>query len=110
MIDISCKFYRQKNNVYVIYILHQLSCGHNQTPKVASNMQRELPRVALPYHLKIRENKTCGVVFTVNRLECLMENKNIVKTFCGGCKKPKGSESTSRIHKISESKKVNKLW
>ena len=46
---------------------------------------RELPTVALSHHVKIRELLTSEVVFAVNRSECIMENKNIIRTFCG-CK------------------------
>ena len=42
-----------------------------------------MPTVALSYHVKIRELLTSGGVFTVNRYEYFMENKIIIRTFCG---------------------------
>ena len=40
IIGISCKFYLQK--LHDIYILHQLSSGHNRTPKVSSLINTRL--------------------------------------------------------------------
>ena len=69
MSDISCKFYLRKNDMRGIYILHQLSWDHNLAP---------------------------GVVFAVHKYECLMENKNIIRTFYG-CKSKKKTLSLIKI-------------
>ena len=58
-------------------------------------------------------------------MQCFMENKNMIRTFCG-CKPSKKTTLilieillvllkeregiNSKIHRISKSKKVNKLW
>ena len=76
---------------------------------------RELPTVALSHIVKIRELLTCGVVFTVNRSECIMENKSITITFCGckpskenniephqsftGCYKKHGGSGLAPVHR-----------
>ena len=40
---------------------------------------RELPTVALSYHVKVTELLMSRGVFAVNRYECFMENKNIIR-------------------------------
>ena len=78
----------------------------------------------------MRELLTSRVVFAVNRYECVMENKNKIRTFCDckpskknniephqnftvffSYKKREGSGITPKYtENISKSKKVNKLW
>ena len=53
MIDISCKFYLRK--LHDIYIVYQLVGDINRHQKFLL-ICTELPTVALPYHIKIREN------------------------------------------------------
>ena len=73
IIDISYKFYSQKNDV-TYTTAYQLSSGHNQTPKVASNMQGLAYRSSFIPCKNQRELLTSRVVFAVNRYECFMEN------------------------------------
>ena len=85
MIDISCKFYLQKNDVTYTYciILVESRITHQKLLLT----YREVPTAALSHHVKIRELLTSGEIFDVNMYECIMENKNI-RTFCG-CKPSK---------------------
>ena len=76
MIDISCKFYLQKNDGTYCINLVKVIIRHQKLLQTC----RELPTAALSYHVKIRELWTSGGVFAVNRYECFMENKNV--TFC----------------------------
>ena len=85
-IDISCQFLLQNNDV--TNILHQRSWGHNQTPKVASDMQRIAYSSSFIPCKNQWELLMPWIVFAVNRYECFMENKNIISTFCG-CKPSK---------------------
>ena len=86
MIDISCKFYLQKNDVTYTYCINlaEAIIRHQKLLQTC----RELPRVALSYHVKIRELWKSGGVFVVNRYECFMEKNSI--TFCC-CKLSKNS-------------------
>ena len=68
--------------------LHQLSSGHNQTPKVASNTQGIAFSSSFIPCKNQRKLLKPGVIFTFNTNECLMENKNMIRTFCG-CKSSK---------------------
>ena len=48
---------------------------------------RESPAVALSHQIKVKEvifyrGNFSGVIFVVNRYECFMKNKNIIRTFC----------------------------
>ena len=83
MTDISCKFYLQKNDVAHTYCINLVEAiiRHRKLPLTC----RELHTVALSHYVKIRELLTSGVVFAVNRYECIMENKNIIIIFCS-CK------------------------
>ena len=119
MIDISCKFYLQKNDVTYTYCINlvEVIIRHQKLLQTC----RELPTVALSYHVKIRELWTSGGVFAVNRYKCFMENKNV--TFCCcklsknnikpdqnfTCYKKHGS-SGLRHTEYQKQKKVNKLW
>ena len=69
MIDISCKFYLQKNDMTYTYCINLVE------EEVASNMQR-IPQSSsfIPC-----ENQR----ITVKRYECFMENRNIIRKFCG---------------------------
>ena len=87
IIDISYKFCLQKKDV-------TFSSGHNQTPKVASNMQRFAYSSSFIPCENQRELLTSRVVCAVNRYECFMENKNLIRTFCG-CKPSKQTKLTS---------------
>ena len=109
------------------YILHQLSWGHNQTPKVASDMQRIAYRSSFIPCRNQKKLLTPRVASAVNRYECFMENENMIRTFWG-CKPCKKTTTLiliktllvfikiwrlwirSKIHRISISKKWNKLW
>ena len=73
---------------------YRLGSGHNQTPKVASNMQRFAYSSSFIPCENQRELLTSRVVFAVNRYECFMENKNLIRTFCG-CKPSKQTKLTS---------------
>ena len=84
MIDISCKFYLQKNEVTYTYCIN-LSTYFIIRYQNWLLACRELPTVALSHHVKIRASLTSEVVFAINRYECIMENENIIRTFCG-CK------------------------
>ena len=55
IIYISYKFYLQKNDVDIYTTAYQLSSGHNRTRKLLLTC-RDLPTVAVSYHVKIREN------------------------------------------------------
>ena len=114
MIEISCKFYLQKNDVTYCINIVEVIIRHQKLLQTC----RELPTVALSHHMKIRELWTSGGVFGVNRYECFMENKNI--TFCR-CKLSKnnfkpdqnftcykehgGSGLTSRLKEYQKQKK-----
>ena len=87
IIDISHKFYLQKKNM-------KFSSGHNQKPKVASNMQRFAYSSSFITCENQRELLTSRAVCAVNRYECFMENKNLIRTFCG-CKLSKQTKLTS---------------
>ena len=75
IIDISYKFYLQKKDV-------TFSSGYNHTPKVASNMQRFAYSSSFIPCENQRELLTSRVVCAVNRYECFMENKNLIRTLC----------------------------
>ena len=92
-IDISCQFLLQNNDV--TNILHQRSWGHNQTPKVASDMQRIAYSSSFIPCKNQWELLMPWIVFAVNRYECFMENKNI-RRFCG-CKPFKKTTTLSLI-------------
>ena len=56
---------------------------------------KDLPTVALSIPCKNQKQLlTSTVVFAVNRYECLMENKNLIRTFCG-CKPSKETKLAS---------------
>ena len=82
IIDISYKFYLQKNDV-TYTTAYQLSSGHNQTPKVASNMQKFAYCSCFIPCENQRELLTSRVVFAVNRYECFTEKENLIRTFSG---------------------------
>ena len=71
MTDISCKNLSPKE-CRDIYILHQFSSSLNRHQKLRQTC-RESAIVALSHNVKISFCK------------CFMENKNIIRTFCG-CK------------------------
>ena len=64
------------------YILCQFSWGHDQTPNVASGMQRITCCNSFTPFKSQRESLTSEVIFAVSRYEGFMENKNIIRTFC----------------------------
>ena len=74
MIYISCKFYLQKNDVTYADCINLVEAINRHRKLLLT--RRDLPTVALSHHVKIRELLTFGVVFAVNRYECLVENKN----------------------------------
>ena len=86
MIDISCKFYLQKNDVTYTYCF-KLSTYCIIRHQMLLLACRELSAVALSHHLKIRKLLTSALVFAVNRYEFIVENKNI-RTF-SDCKPSK---------------------
>ena len=110
---------------YTYCINHQLGWDHNQAPKVASKMQR------ISYSSSFIPGKNQGellssaVVFAVNRYECFMENKNMIRKFCGykpsksnielhqkftvSYKKHGGSQLTPRYTEYQTIKKVNRI-
>ena len=121
MIDISCKFYLQKNDLTHTYCINlvEVIIRHQKLLLTC----RELPTVAFSYHVNIRELWTSGGVLAVNRYEYFMENKNIPFSCCKlsknnikpdqnfACyKKHAGSGLTSRHTEYEKKKKVNKLW
>ena len=70
---------------------------HMLKPEKLLLTYRKLSTVALSYHLKNqRKFSTPGEIFTVHTYKCFMENKNMIKTFCG-CK---SSERTLSFIKI----------
>ena len=73
-IDNSHKFYLQKNDV-IYTTAYQLSSCHNQTSKVASNMQRFACSSSFIPCENQRELLTSRVVCAVNRYKCFMEQK-----------------------------------
>ena len=87
MIDISCKFYLQKNDVTYTYCI-KLSTYYIIRHQKLLLTCRELFTVALSHHFKIRELLTSGVDFAVKRYEFIMENKYIKRTF-SNCKPSK---------------------
>ena len=110
-----------------IYILHQLSWGHNQTPKVASNMQRNVYCCSFIPCKNQKELLTPGEIFNISRYECFMESKNMIKTYCS-CKPSKTTLNFIKIllffvkkivealdelqdtQNVKKVKKANKLW
>ena len=85
MIDISCKFYLQKNDMTFTNCINLVKAiiRHRKLLLTCT----DLPTVALSHHVKIRALLTSGVVFAVDTYECFTENKNI-RTICG-CKPSK---------------------
>ena len=94
MIDISCKFnllswcsmYMLRHSFVSltkewrgIYILHQLNWCHKQIQNVASNMHIVSCSTSFIPFKNLWEWSKSGVV---NRCECFMENKNMLKPFC----------------------------
>ena len=120
MIDISGKFHVQTNSVIHAYYINVV-WGHNQTPKVASNMQRIAYSSSFIPCKNQRKLLTRGVIFTVNTYECFMEKKehstvvNLKKniepnqTFTGSYKKCEALGELQDTHNI-KSKKANKFW
>ena len=111
MIDIYGKFYSQNNDATYTYCINLVEAIIRHQKLVLT--WRELPTVAFWYNAKIRENYllTSSIVFAVNKYECFMENKNMIKTFCG-CK---SSKNTIQPHQNftgtgNFTKKANKLW
>ena len=66
-----------------IYMLHQPCWGPNQAPKVGSNMQGIAYSSPFISCKNQRELLTSGIAFAVNRYQCYMENKNMIRTFNG---------------------------
>ena len=89
MIDISYKFYLQRNDVTYAYCINLVEVTISHQKLLLT--YRELPTVALSYHVKIRELLTSGGVFTVNRYEYFMEKKIIIRTFCGSKRSKKNN-------------------
>ena len=94
MIDISCRFYLQNNDVTYTYCI-------NFVEAIIRHQCRELPAVALSYHLN-KKLLTSWVVFAVNR--CFMENKNMLRIFCS-CKPSKKNNTESQQNFIGSYKK-----
>ena len=96
-------------------MLHQLSWSQNQTPKIASNMQRIAYSSSFIPRKNQRKFLTAGVVFTVNTYECFMENKNLIrilnliKILPVFMKKRGGSGWTQDTQNI-KNKTANKFW
>ena len=88
MIDISCKFYLQKNGVTYTYCINLVEAIFRHRKLLLTC--RELSTVVLSHHVKIRELLTSGVVFAVNRYECLIKNENTIRMFCS-CKPSKNT-------------------
>ena len=81
MIDISCKFYLQKNGVTYTYCINLVEAIIRHQKLLLTS--RELSTVAFSYHVKTEGILTSRVVFAVNWHECFMENKITIRTFCG---------------------------
>ena len=99
IIDISCKFHLQKNNViytYCIKLVEAIIRHKKSESKVAFNMQRIVYCNSFMPCKNQRELLTPGVIFTVNTYECFMENKNMIRTFCE-CKSSKTTLSLIKI-------------
>ena len=92
-INISYKFYLQKNDV-TYATAYQLNLGHNQTPQVASNMQRFAYSSSFILCENQRELVMSKVVCVVNRYKCFVGKTNLIRTFCG-CKPSKQTKLTS---------------
>ena len=77
MIDISCKFHLQKNDVIYTYCINLVEAiiRHQQLPLTC----KELPTSSFIPCKNQRKLLTSGVIFTVNTYECFMENKNMIK-------------------------------
>ena len=119
MIDISCKFYLQKNDVTYCINLVEVRIRHQKLLQTC----RELPTVALSYHVKIRELWTSGGVLPLTGTNvswkknirfccCKLSKSNIKPDQNFTCyKKHGGSGLTSRhMEYQKQKKKVNKLW
>ena len=79
-----------------IHIASTYNWGHNQTPKLAFDMQRIA--CSSPFILFKNQKKLLKswVVFAVNRYECFMENKNMLRIF-SGCKPSKKNNIESHF-------------
>ena len=86
MIDNSCKFYLLNNDVAYTYCINLVE-GHNQTAKAAYKVQR-IAYSSSFIPCKNQRKLESWVVFTVNRYECFMENKIMIRALYG-CKPSK---------------------
>ena len=84
MIDISCRFYLQNNDLTYTYCINLVEAitRHQQLLLTVQLLLQQLLYIPCK---NLRKLLTSCVVFAVNRYECFMEDKNMIKTFCG-CK------------------------
>ena len=105
MIHISCKFHLQKNDV-----IYSISLGHNQTPKVASNMQRTACSSSFIPCKNKRKLVTSGVIFTVNPVQ---DGPFRGCSWMGGGKKAPSLKSVTHLSRYTEqnikSEKANRF-
>ena len=92
MVDISCKFHLQKNNVISTYCINLVVAIIRHQKEHAENCLQQ------QFHTMYKsELLTPGEIFTVKRsYKCFMGNKNIITTFYG-CKSSKTTLSLIKI-------------
>ena len=100
MIDISCKFYLQKNDVTNTHYINLVQVIIRQQKVLLTC--RELPTVALSYSVCQNQTEllTSGTVFAINMQERFMDNRSIENVAAVNLKKTPLPSTNSPLNQV----------